>query len=227
MRKIAQEKWCQKSILTLLGNLGTYFLIPSLMPSKISELLKRFEALRHDVEREYDRLTKEYGYSIEKHKVVFLEEFARKNKRFRESFFRMVFNAPIRHILSIPFIYMMILPAILLDMFLTIYQYTAFPLYRIPRVERGDHFIYERRFLNYLNWFQKINCLYCSYVNGLFAYAVEIGAKTERYWCPLKATHHPRFTHPLYNDFADYGNPEEWVAKYTENDRAFCKAEVR
>lgn len=194
------------------------------MKSKITELLKRFELLRADLEKEYDRLTKQYGYSIEKKRIVFLEEFSRKNKQFREGFFRMAFNAPIRHILSIPFIYMMIVPAIILDFFLTLFQYTAFPLYRIPRVKRGDYFVYERRFLDYLNWLEKIHCLYCSYVNGLFAYAVEIGARTERYWCPLKATHHPKSTHAWYNDFADYGNPEEWIEKRSENDRAFCKA---
>ena len=193
------------------------------MQSKITELIKRFELLRKDLEKEYDRLTKEYGYTIEQKKVIFLEEFSRRNKLFKEGFFRMVFNAPIRHILSMPFIYMMIIPAVFLDIFLTVYQYTAFPLYRIPRVKREEDFIYERRFLDYLNWLEKIHCLYCSYVNGLFAYAVEIGARTERYWCPLKATHHPKLPHGWYHEFADYGNPEEWMKKHHENDRAFCK----
>jgi hypothetical protein len=144
------------------------------MQSKISELLKRFESLRGDLEKEYNRLKEEYGYSIEKKRVVFLGEFTKKNKQLKEGFFRMIFNAPIRHILSMPFIYMMIVPAIILDLFLIIYQYSAFLLYRIPRVKRSEYFIYERRFLDYLNWFEKINCLYCSYVNGLFGYAVEV-----------------------------------------------------
>lgn len=195
------------------------------MQSKITELLKKFESLRADLEKEYSRVTREYGYSIEKQRVVFLKEFARRNKKFREGVLRMVFNTPVRDLLSIPFIYMMVIPAVVLDFFLTIYQYTAFFLYRIPRVKRSEYFIYERRFLDYLNWLEKINCLYCSYVNGLFAYAVEIGARTERYWCPLKATHHPKFTHSLYNDFADYGNPEEWREKHYGNDRGFCKTQ--
>lgn len=195
------------------------------MQSKISEILKKFESLRQDLEKEYSRVRQEYGYSIKQKKVVFLEEFARRNGKFREGFFHMLFNVPMRHLLAMPFIYMMIIPAIVLDIFLTAYQYTALPLYRIPRVKREDYFIYERRFLSYLNWFEKLNCLYCSYVNGLFAYAVEIAARTERYWCPLKAAHHPKFTHSLYHDFADYGNPEEWVKKYHENEQAFCKTQ--
>ena len=30
------------------------------------------------------------------------------------------------------------------------------------------------------------NCTYCSYGNGLLAYACETASRTERYWCPIK-----------------------------------------
>lgn len=61
-------------------------------------------------------------------------------------------------------------------------------------------------------------------MNGLFAYAVEIAARTERYWCPLKAAHKPRFSHAWYHDFADYGNPEEWNEKFMDEHLAFNDA---
>ncbi len=115
----------------------------------------------------------------------------------------------------------MIIPAVFLDICITIYHTIAFPLYGIPRVNRSEYITYERRFLKYLNWMHKIQCLYCSYVNGLFAYSVEIAARTERYWCPIKAAHKPRFSHGWYKDFADYGNPDEWTEKYYENGSAF------
>jgi hypothetical protein len=66
--------------------------------------------------------------------------------------------------------------------------------------------------------------LYCSYVNGVFAYAVEIGARTERYWCPIKSAHKPKFAHGWYKDFADYGNPEEWEEKFGSEEKAFKDA---
>lgn len=118
----------------------------------------------------------------------------------------------------------MFIPAVLLDLTITIYQYAAFTLYRIPYVRRDEYFIYERRFLDYLNFIQKLNCLYCSYMNGLFGYAVEIGARTERYWCPIKAAHKPEFSHDWYRDFADYGNPEEWDEKFNPPPQAFRDA---
>lgn len=181
--------------------------------STISDILEKIEQLNGDLRKEYDRLAKQYGFSFQKRKVIFLDEFRKRNKTFRFPTWRYVIPTNIRHLLSMPFIYAMIIPAIILDVFLTIYQWVAFSLYRIPKVERRDYIVYERRFLDYLNIIQKLNCLYCSYVNGLFAYAVEIAARTERYWCPIKAANKPRFSHGWYRDFADYGSPEEWKEK--------------
>jgi hypothetical protein len=194
------------------------------MKDTIRDILAKIESLNNDLREEYDRLSKEYGFYIEKKKVIFLDQFKRKNKTFKFPTWKYVIPTNIRHFLSMPFIYGMIVPAVLLDIALTVYQWTAFSLYRIPRVQRKDFFIYDRRYLDYLNLVQKINCLYCSYVNGLFAYAVEIGARTERYWCPIKAAHKPKFSHGWYKDFADYGNPEEWSMKTSENEKAFKDA---
>lgn len=194
------------------------------MRSTIREILQKIEALNSDLREEYERLSEKYWFSFNKKKVIFLEEFRRRNKTFKFPTWKYVIPTNFRHFLSIPFIYGMIIPTIFLDIFLTVYQWTVFFLYRIPRVKRSDFIIYDRRFLDYLNLVQKINCLYCSYVNWVFAYAVEIGARTERYWCPIKAAHKPRFSHGWYQDFADYGNPEEWSKKFNDEDTAFIDA---
>jgi hypothetical protein len=122
------------------------------------------------------------------------------------------------------FIYGMIFPLAFLDIFITVYHAVAFSLYRIPKVRRDDYIVFDRQFLDYLNVVQKIHCIYCSYANGLLAYAVEIAARTERYWCPIKAASKPFFTHNWYKDFADYGNAEDWNKKFNEV-RAFCQEE--
>jgi hypothetical protein len=194
------------------------------MKETIREILLKIEKLNGDLREEYDRLAKEYGFSWSQKKVIFLDEFRKRNQKFRFPAWKYVIPTNIRHFLSIPFIYGMIFPTIFLDIFLTIFQWTAFSLYRIPKVKRSEYIIYDRRFLDYLNIIQKINCLYCSYVNGVFAYAVEVGARTERYWCPIKAAHKPRFTHGWYKDFADYGNPEDWSLKFSDEERAFLDA---
>lgn len=186
------------------------------MQETIKEILSKIDTLQSELKGKYDELAKEYGYALEKRKIQFQEKFRIKNRASRISFWRYLLSKNIRQVLSIPFIYGMIVPALFLDLCLTIYQWTAFPLYRIPRVKRKDFIVYDRKFLDYLNWFDKLNCLYCSYVNGLFAYAVEIAGRTERYWCPIKAASKPRFTHSWYKEFADYGNPDEWKAKFND-----------
>lgn len=192
------------------------------MDSKIRKILEKIEVLNVALKKEHARLAKKYGFYIEQKKVVFLKKIKAKNKRFRVPVWKYAFPKDVRHALSLPFIYMMIFPAVILDIFLTIYHAVAFPLYKIPKVRRSDYIIYDRKFLDYLNVIQKVHCLYCSYVNGLFAYAVEIAARTERYWCPIKAASKMNTPHTWYKDFADYGNPQEWNEKFNDHKAFEC-----
>ena len=194
------------------------------MGSTIREIIAKIEALNSDLREEYERLSHKYGFSLQQKKIIFLEEVRRRNKAFKFPTWKYVIPTNFRHFLSIPFIYGMIIPTLILDLFLTVFQWTAFSLYKIPKVKRSEYIVYDRRFLDYLNFIQKINCLYCSYVNGVFAYAVEIGARTERYWCPIKSANKPKFSHGWYRDFADYGNPEEWNTKFKDEEKAFIDA---
>jgi len=56
----------------------------------------------------------------------------------------------------------------------------------------------------YLNIMEKVNCLYCGYLNGLTAYAQEIGGRREQYWCPHQAR-------PKVDDAAQTGMPNSRV----------------
>jgi hypothetical protein len=98
----------------------------------------------------------------------------------------------------------MIIPALFLDIMLFIYQNIVFRTYGIPLVKRINYIVYDKWQLDYLNIIQKINCIYCSYVNWLFAYAVEIWWRTEKYWCPIKHAKKLAWWHKLEKEFADY-----------------------
>lgn len=96
-------------------------------------------------------------------------------------------NTPIYNfVISIPFIYGMIFPSIILDITLEIYHNIAFRLYGIPLLKRSDYIIIDRHLLSKLTFMQKVNCIYCGYVNGLLRYAADIAGETEKYWCPIK-----------------------------------------
>jgi hypothetical protein len=109
-------------------------------------------------------------------------------------------------LLTLPFIYGLTVPLVLLDLSYSLYQATSFPLYGIARVRRRDYFVLDRARLPYLNPIEKAHCFYCSYANGLLAYVREITARTEQYWCPIKHEHAPLGAHGRYPDFVDYGD---------------------
>jgi hypothetical protein len=129
-------------------------------------------------------------------------------RRFKEGLIGYVFGAELRHIVTAPVIYAVIVPLLLLDLFVTVYQHACFPFYRIPPVRRGDHFVFDRSHLAYLNLLEKFNCAYCSYANGLASYMREIVARTEQYWCPIKHARRMLQAHPYYGGFADFGDAE-------------------
>jgi hypothetical protein len=118
--------------------------------------------------------------------------------------------------LGVPFIYGVFVPAVIFHFFLEAYHQVAFRLYGIPRVKPGEYFVFDRALLSYLNWLEKINCLYCSYVNCLISYAQEIGGRTERFWCPIKHARKSKGTHSQYPDFVGYLDAEEFHKKRTE-----------
>jgi len=164
-----------------------------------------------------------YGFSFEKWKIRFTDTAKSYQKKYKTPLWKYAIPKKMKHLVSMPFIYAMIIPAIILDIFLLIYQQTALRLYGIPRVRRSEYIVYDRKHLSYLNLIQKINCLYCSYVNWLFSYAVEIAWRTERYWCPIKSAKRKAGWHEWERFFADYGDPEKFKEVFNSN-KDFFKA---
>lgn len=112
-----------------------------------------------------------------------------------------------------PLIYSMVVPFLLLDLGVTIYQFVCFPVYRIARVRRSDYLLFDRARLPYLNPLERLNCAYCSYANGVIAYVREVAARTEQYWCAIKHSRQPRAPHGRYGAFAEFGDPRGYQTK--------------
>jgi hypothetical protein len=108
--------------------------------------------------------------------------------------------------LTVPVIYSLALPFVILDLWVTAYQRICFPIYRIRQVARRRFFVIDRHRLPYLNAIEKLHCTYCSYANGVLAYTGEVAARTEAYWCPIKHGRRAPSTHRLYRGFFGYGN---------------------
>jgi hypothetical protein len=112
----------------------------------------------------------------------------------------------VRNLLTTPFVYSLGVPLVLLDVWVSLYQWICFPVYGIDCVRRSRYFALDRHRLGYLTAIEKANCLYCSYATGLFAYVREVAARTEQYWCPIKHAQRVVAPHSRYADFAEYGD---------------------
>jgi hypothetical protein len=69
---------------------------------------------------------------------------------------------------------------------------------------------FDRHQLSFLNAIEKFHCTYCAYGNGLIAYATEILARTEQYFCPIKHARKMIGTHARYKKFIDYGDASDY-----------------
>lgn len=176
------------------------------MDKTIESLVAKIKSLQSELEAELAIRSADLHYRLEGGRVLFDREIHRAHRKLRVGFVRYVRNAGILHIVTAPVIYSLIIPFALLDLFVTVYQSICFPVYRIEKVRRSDYLIFDRYHLAYLNTIEKINCAYCSYCNGLLAYAREIGSRTEQYWCPIKHARRVIAAHERYNLFADYGD---------------------
>lgn len=116
------------------------------------------------------------------------------------------------HLISAPFIYVMIVPLFILDIFLEVYQNICFRLYNIKLIRRKDYILIDRQRLSYLSFLEKINCTYCGYANGLLNYAVKIAAETEGYWCGIKHDAKNGFREPMHHkQFLEYNDKKSYA----------------
>lgn len=183
------------------------------MNSTLQDILNRINQLEEELQTELKRRRNELQADFEDRKIHFERAVLEQQRRFKTGLLRYIGQADLRNAISAPIIYSLIVPMLVLDAALTVYQYLCFPLYRIERVRRKDCWTFDRAHLAYLNALEKFNCAYCSYGNGLAAYFTEIASRTEQYWCPIKHARRVRHAHSRYNRFVDYGDAEGFKAE--------------
>ena len=191
------------------------------MNERIDQLISKIKELEHELRQELQQKQEAFLYRIERNKVRFEAGVKERHRKLTLKLHRYLFDASLRTILTVPFIWGCLAPALFMDLVVTIFQAVCFPVYGIPKVKRGQHIVLDRHALAYLNLIEKINCMYCSYFNGLISYIREIAARTEQYWCPIKHARRVSSLHSRYRYFFDYGDGENYRQKLEEVRRAF------
>jgi len=172
----------------------------------------RLHELRAEAEEELAEQRTRFRYRIERGRVEFEAEARERHRAARERLASFLARTRPLVVLTAPVIYGMIVPLVLLDVAVRLYQAVCFPVYGIARVRRSDYVIIDRHRLEYLNGLQKLNCVYCGYANGVIAFVREVAARTELYWCPIKHARTPPDPHGRYAEFLDYGDAEAFRA---------------
>ncbi len=186
------------------------------MSDKIKEIIAEIEAMKVKLGEEIAQQESHISYEIHNGYVEFEKNVLDKQKENMKNLLAWFREIPLLHLLSSPLIYGMLVPAILLDIILFIYQQVIFRIYKFKFIKRNDYILFDHQYLGYLNPIEKLNCMYCSYFNGLMQYASAIAGRTELFFCPIKHAKKIAYKHDYYDEFLAYGDEEDYQKKLKE-----------
>jgi len=182
----------------------------------IDEMIDRIRALEDEINQTIDKKRQQFNYQVQQKRVRFEQAAKTHHRQLKTGIFRYLIASGFLSVLFAPVVYMLIFPLVILDVFVTIYQFVCFPIYGIEPVKRAHFIAIDRHQLGYLNLIQKFNCIYCGYANGLLAYAREIAGRSEEHWCPIKHARRIKGQHRGYWSFAEFGDADGLISKETE-----------
>jgi hypothetical protein len=174
------------------------------------DLSQRISALEKELRSALEEKEREFRYRWFRGKAKFEDAALSEHRKLKQWLPRYVVHSRFLVFVTAPVLYLGIIPFSLLDLFLAVYQGICFPIYGIPKVRRANYLVFDRGRLKYLNLLERLNCVYCSYANGLCAYVTEIAARTEQHWCPIKHAQRLRAPHSRYSRFFDYGDAQQY-----------------
>lgn len=186
------------------------------MSDKIKEIIAEIEAMKVKLGEEIDKQESHISFEIHNGYVQFEQDVLDRQKENMKNLLTWFREIPLLHLLSSPLIYAMIIPAICFDIILFVYQQVVFRIFKFEFIKRSDYIVFDRQYLGYLNIMEKLNCMYCSYFNGLMQYASAIAGRTELFFCPIKHAKKVVYEHHYYDKFLFYGDEEEYQKKLKE-----------
>lgn len=183
------------------------------MDTRIRDLVEQIATLEDELRTALHARESRVMFTIRGKRIEFEREISEAHKRLKRGFFRWLVTDRGQNLITGPIIYGMVVPMALFDLCLSIYQLSCFPIYGIAKVRRADYIVFDRHQLGYLNFIERFHCEYCAYGNGLMAYATEILARTEQYFCPIKHARKVVGTHKRYEHFLQFGESPDYHAK--------------
>ena len=183
---------------------------------RMRQLLIQMAALEDELRSAVQEQESRMLFQIKGKRIEFEHSIKQAHRKLKTGFFHWLVAYRPQNLITGPVIYSMIMPLAIVDLCVSFYQATCFPIYRIDKVRRADYIVFDRQQLEYLNFIEKFHCTYCAYGTGLIAYIGEIVARTEQYFCPIKHARKILGTHSRYAGFLDYGDAADHEARLEE-----------
>jgi len=191
------------------------------MEDRIKELLARAENIQNEIMLELQKRQEQLYYYIKQKRILFEPEVKRLHRELVMPLHQYLREAKLSNILTAPIIWFCAVPAVFIDLVVSLYMHVCFPVYGIPKVKRSEYIIIDHQYLAYLNIVEKINCVFCGYFNGVINYVQEVAARTEQHWCPIKHAHALKTLHSRYANFLDYGDAEKYRSELKKIRQAY------
>jgi len=102
------------------------------MTTQLEILLDKIKVLENELIEELQKQEEEFSYEIRKRRVYFEENIIIRHKEYAKRLFNYITDAPLKHILSAPFVWICIIPSLLLDVTISLCQAVCFPHLRYP-----------------------------------------------------------------------------------------------
>jgi hypothetical protein len=176
------------------------------MTKRMHELAAEIVRLQVELDREIHKRRDQLGFRLHAGLVEFASDVTVEHRRLRVGVAQFMAQAQLGTVLSAPLIYSLIVPFVVIDAWVSLYQAICFRVYAIQQVQRADFISLDRRHLAYLNSIEALNCMFCGYGNGVMAYVREVASRTEQYWCPIKHAMRIADPHLRYYEFLEYGD---------------------
>ena len=127
------------------------------MNQRIAGIVDQIHQLESELEVEFARRRMELAFTVKGRVVQFEEHVLKRHRELKMRLSHYILGARPLLVLAAPLIYSLIIPFVLLDLFISAYQFICFPLFGIPAVRRSDYLVIDRVHLSYLNAIAKIN----------------------------------------------------------------------
>jgi hypothetical protein len=135
------------------------------MTQHMQNLADQIVHLQSELDREIEARRKVLGVTLSAGLVGFEQGIVAEQRAVRMKVSRFLAESSFGATVTAPLNYSLIVPLLLVDLWVGLYQAICFRVYGISRVRRADYIIFGRQHLAYLNWIEALNCLFCAYGN--------------------------------------------------------------